>query len=148
MADVQRVTRNALSEVRDALHDYRQPAFATALEGARDALSAAGIDCRIDSSLPELSAEVESVLAWAIREATTNIVRHSGARACTIALTTNAGTISLRVDDDGAPLLPGSADGAGLAGLAERARRLHGTLEAGARPEGGFRLRLTLPRTT
>ena len=145
MADVQRVTRTALSEVRGAVHGYRQPDFAAALEGARDALSAAGIDCRVDSSLPELSAEVESVLAWAVREATTNVVRHSGARACTIALTTRADTVSLRVDDDGVPAPTGSPAGAGLAGLAERARRLHGTLEAGARPEGGFRLRLTLP---
>jgi two-component system, NarL family, sensor histidine kinase DesK len=147
MADIRRVTRTALGEVRDALHGYREPDFAAALEGAREALSAAGIDCRIDSSLPELSAEVESVLAWAVREATTNVVRHSGARACTIDLTTGKDTIALRVDDDGLPPPAGSAssDGAGLAGLAERARRLHGTLEAGARSDGGFRLRLTLP---
>ena len=92
MADVQRVTRQALTEVREAVHGYRRLAFADALEGARDALSAAGIDCRVDSSTPELPAEVESVLAWAVREATTNVVRHSGARACTITLATDAET--------------------------------------------------------
>ncbi len=145
LADVQRVTRQALAEVRATVHDYRRLAFADALVGARATLSAAGIDCRIDSSTPALPAEIESVLAWAVREATTNVVRHSGARACTITLATDVDAVSLRVDDDGAPAATGSADGAGLAGLAERARRLHGTLEAGARPAGGFRLRLTLP---
>jgi two-component system, NarL family, sensor histidine kinase DesK len=146
MAEVQRVTRQALAEVRETVYDYRRLAFADALEGARAALSAAGIDCRVDSAAAELPAEVESVFAWAVREATTNVVRHSGARACTITLATDeADAVSLRIDDDGARAATASADGAGLAGLAERARRLHGTLEAGARPEGGFRLRLTLP---
>ena len=56
--------------------------------------------------------------------------------------------MSLQVDDDGAGVANGSGDGAGLAGLAERARHLRGTLETGPRPEGGFRLRLTLPLAT
>ena len=145
MADVQRVTRDALAEVRETVHDYRRLAFADALEGARAALSAAGIDCRIDSSASALPADIESGLAWAVREATTNVVRHSGARACEITLATDADAVALQVDDDGAPAPTGSADGAGLTGLAERAHHLHGTLEAGARPSGGFRLRLTLP---
>ena len=145
ITDVQRVTRQALTEVREAVHGYRRLAFADALEGAHDALSAAGIDCRVDSTAPELPAEVESALAWAVREATTNVVRHSGARACTITLATDANVVSLQIDDDGSPAPMSSADGAGLAGVAERARHLHGTLEAGARPGGGFRLRLTLP---
>ena len=146
MDDVQRVTRQALSEVREAVHGYRQLAFADALEGAREALLAAGIECRVNSPTSELPAEIESTLAWAVREAATNVVRHSGARACTIELATNIETVSLQVDDDGAPASAGSVDGDGLAGLAERARRLDGTLETGARPEGGFRLLLTLPR--
>ena len=149
LAEVQRVTREALTEVRETLHDYRRVDFADALDGARAALSTAGIDCRVDSSAPELPAEIENVLAWAVREAATNVVRHSGARACTITLATDAGEVSLQVDDDGELGSTGSDDGAGLTGLAERARRLHGTLEAGARPAGrGFRLRLTLPMRT
>ena len=144
LEDVQSITREALAEVREAVHAYRLRSVAEALEGARTTLAAAGIECRVDSTTDELPAEVESVLAWAVREASTNVVRHSGARACAIMLARDGVGVSLQIDDDG-----GGADespaGSGLAGLAERARRLHGTLEAGARPEGGFRLRLTLP---
>ena len=145
MTEVQHVTRQALAEVREAVHGYRRLAFADALQSARATLAAAGIDCRVDGAATGLPSEIESVLAWAVREATTNVVRHSRARACAITLSTNADGVSLQVDDDGVALPTGNGDGAGLAGLAERAGRLHGTLEAGVRPEGGFRLRLTLP---
>ena len=145
LEEVQKVTRQALSEVREAVQGYRRPALADELEGARSALSAAGIDCRIDGSAQELPDEIESALAWAVREATTNIVRHSGARTCAISLSTGDGNVALQIDDDGVRAPGASQNGAGLAGLAERARRLDGTLEAGARPAGGFRVRLTLP---
>ncbi len=144
LEDVQSITREALAEVREAVHAYRLRSVKEALDGARTTLAAAGIDCRVDSTVDELPAEVESVLAWAVREASTNVVRHSEARACAITLMRDAAGVSLQIDDDGVGS-NGAPGGSGLAGLAERARRLHGTLEAGARPEGGFRLRLTVP---
>jgi two-component system, NarL family, sensor histidine kinase DesK len=145
MADVQRVTRQALTEVRDAVQGYRRRDFAEELASARAALSAAGIDCQVEASATELPTEVEDLLAWALREATTNVVRHSDARVCRIDLFKDSNGVALQVDDDGTPVLTGSSNGTGLTGLAERARRLDGTLESGARPEGGFRLRLTVP---
>ena len=145
IADVQRVTRDALAEVREAVHGYRRLAFADALDGARVALRAAGIDCQVRSFATEpLPPDVEDTLAWAVREGATNVVRHSGAGRCTITLVNDDRGISLQIDDDGSAPAP-TDDGSGLAGLAERAHRLHGTLEAGARPGGGFRLRLALP---
>ncbi len=145
LIEVQRVTRQALAEVREAVQGYRRLAFADALESARVTLAAAGIDCRVDGVASGLPTKIESVLAWAVREATTNVVRHSDARTCAITLSIDAHSVALQVEDDGAAAPTGNDDGAGLAGLAERARSLHGTLEAAARPEGGFRLRLTLP---
>jgi two-component system sensor histidine kinase DesK len=145
MADVQRVTRQALEEVRDAVQGYRRRAFADELASAREALSAAGIDCQVEGSATELPTEVEDLLAWAVREATTNIVRHSGARVCRINVSTDTNGVALQVENDGATAHTGSSNGTGLAGLAERARRLDGTLESGTRPEGGFLLRLTVP---
>jgi two-component system sensor histidine kinase DesK len=144
LAEVQAVTRDALAEVREAVQGYRRRTVDEELEGAREMLTAAGIDCRVESTTAGLPARVESVLAWAVREASTNVVRHSGARACAFTLRSEANAVSLQVDDDGGAAAV-SSEGSGLAGLAERVRRLHGDLEAGARPEGGFRLRLTLP---
>lgn len=145
MNEVHDVTRRALAEVREAVHGYRRLALDEALDGARTALSAAGIGVRVDGSADKLPAEVENVLAWAVREATTNVVRHSGARTCAISLATDGDAVALQIDDDGTSDLAAARNGAGLAGLAERAGRLHGTLETGARPGGGFRLRLSVP---
>jgi two-component system sensor histidine kinase DesK len=145
MDEVQEVTRRALTEVREAVQGYRQLGVADALDGARAALSAAGIDCRVRSRAAGLPAEVETVLAWAVREATTNVVRHSGARTCEIAVSADDERVALEVRDDGAGGAGEGDRGAGLAGLAERARRLDGRLDAGARPEGGYRLRVSLP---
>jgi two-component system sensor histidine kinase DesK len=145
LTDVQRVTRTALAEVREAVHGYRTLAFSDALAGARETLAAAGIDCRVEGVASRLPTEIESVLAWAVREATTNIVRHSDARTCAIELSTDAHSVALQVDDDGAAAPTDDTGGAGLAGLAERARSLNGTLEAAAQPQGGFRVRLKLP---
>jgi signal transduction histidine kinase len=80
-----------------------------------------------------------------VREATTNVLRHSQARECEITLTRGPDGVVLRVDDDGAAAAHASGASAGLAGIAQRADRLHGSLEAGPRPGGGFGLRLVLP---
>jgi two-component system sensor histidine kinase DesK len=145
LREVQRATREALADVRQAVQGYRGPPFADALERARETLTAAGIDCRVDAVASGLPDEVDSVLAWAVREATTNVVRHSNARKCAITLSNDFNGVALEIEDDGAAPAPGNGDGSGLVGLAERARSLHGALDAGARPGGGFRIRLTLP---
>jgi len=144
LEDVQDVTRGALAEVRDAVHGYRRLALADAVDGARTALAAAGIDCRVEGGADALPDEIEDVLAWAVREATTNVVRHSDARTCSIRLQATDGAVELEVADDGSPR-PSGAGGSGLRGLAERAERLRGTLEVGARRAGGFGVKLTVP---
>jgi two-component system sensor histidine kinase DesK len=143
--DVQQVTRDALAEVREAVHGYRREGLSEALASARTTLAAAGIDCRVDGDVSSLPARVETVFGWAVREAATNVVRHSDARHCVIRLHRGSDDVSLEVDDDGSPAPTGGAGGSGLAGLAERARDLDGTFEAVARPAGGFRLRLRVP---
>ncbi len=144
LEQVQEVTRRALAEVRAAVHDYRRLALDEALAGASTQLAAAGIDCRVDGVDVALPKEVEAVLAWAIREGATNVVRHSGASCCAIRVRADTESAQVEVEDDG------HADGeigggSGLAGLAERAERVRGRLEAGAVPGGGFRLRVTVP---
>jgi two-component system sensor histidine kinase DesK len=145
LVDVQNVTRDALAEVREAVHGYRREALSDAVARARAALAAAGIDCRVETDVTSLPIPVERVLGLAVREAATNVVRHSGARSCAIRLRQGREDVALEVDDDGTALPREGNGGMGLAGLAERARDLDGTFEAGARPSGGFRVRLRVP---
>jgi two-component system sensor histidine kinase DesK len=130
--------------VREAVGGYRRVALADELAGARTALSAASIDCEVDGGDLSLPDEIESLLAWAVREGTTNVVRHSGAHHCAIRLRAGLRDAEVEILDDGSGA-NGAANGSGLAGLAERAQRLHGEVEAGPRPEGGFRLRVSVP---
>jgi two-component system sensor histidine kinase DesK len=137
--DIQSVSRTALGEVRGAVQGYRRLALAEALENARAALAAAGIDCELADVDVTLPADVDAVLAWAVREGSTNVIRHSGALHCAIRVHADVDRAAVEIEDDG----NGKAStgrGSGLSGLRERAQRVRGELEAGARPEGGFRL--------
>jgi two-component system, NarL family, sensor histidine kinase DesK len=145
LADIQAVSREALAEVRSAVLGYRSLRLDEAVEGAKAALAAAGIDYRVDGGAVALSPEVEAVLAWAVREGATNVVRHSNAEHCDIRIRRNGDSAAVEVDDDGSTDTPAGRDGSGLLGLAERAKGVRGRLEAGAKPEGGFRMRVTVP---
>jgi two-component system sensor histidine kinase DesK len=89
---------------------------------------------------------VEAVLAWAVREGATNVIRHSGARRCSVTVRAGLADAAVEVRDDGTGCQgdDGTA-GHGLVGLAERAETLRGRVEAGALPEGGFRLNVSVP---
>jgi len=143
MADVEAAARRALAEVRDAVSGYRQVSLPQALAEARSALSAAGITLRTPPPGEPLPAALDAVLGWIVREATTNVLRHSGARAVTVELAADDHGVVLTVSDDGQG---GSASaGAGLSGLTERVAALGGRLEAGPSTGRGFRLTATLP---
>jgi two-component system, NarL family, sensor histidine kinase DesK len=144
--DIKDLTRNALGQVREAVDGYRRPTLAGELAGARVALEAAGIDLRVDDRSDALDPDVESVLAWAVREGATNVIRHSGARHAAIKIGPG-GEVEITDDGQGERGVNGSEPdpGHGLDGLLERARSIGGGLEAGAGPEGGFRLRVSVP---
>jgi two-component system sensor histidine kinase DesK len=145
--DIQTVTREALAGVREAVQGYRRLSLANELEGAKRALTAAGIDCSLGESAVDLPEDVDAALAWAVREGTTNVIRHSRAQHCAIRVDANAERAAVEIEDDGSGIANGAV-GSGLSGLRERAQRLRGELEAGALPQGGFRLRLTVPLAT
>jgi two-component system sensor histidine kinase DesK len=142
--DIQAVTRDALAGVREAVQGYRRLSLEHELEGAKAALAAAGIDCELGRSEVALPEDVDAVLAWAVREGATNVIRHSRAHHCAIRVDADDASAAVEIEDDGSGGTDTSS-GAGLSGLRERAQRLRGELEAGARPEGGFRLKLTVP---
>lgn len=147
VAELEEVARGALSEVREAVSGYRRPTLDHELEGARVALSAAGIESEVVRPAVALDPAVEGVLAWAVREGATNVIRHSHARRVTMTISSTLADAGLEVVDDGvgAARVNGSGGGHGLEGLAERARSLNGRVEAGSRPAGGYRLAVTVP---
>ncbi len=151
ISEIERVARNSLREVREAVAGYRQPTLASELEGAQHFLEAAGISYQIDPMQEVLPPDVDATLAWTVREGVTNVIRHSQARHCRIRLTHTNGSVRVEVLSDGgrreqagSPARPGL----GLAGLRERVCRLGGELEAGSHVLQGkeyFRLAVALP---
>ena len=139
--DVERVSRDALAEVRRAVEGYQQHGLQGQLRGASSALTAAGVHLETRIAQMALPARYETVLALALREAVTNVVRHAGSTRCVVSLAADAGTIALTVEDDGrgGPVVEGS----GLAGMRSRVAELGGRVDIDA--ANGTRLVVSLP---
>jgi two-component system response regulator DesR len=154
-ADIEQIGRRALTEVREAVNGYRAPEFAVELDSVRTALADAGVSVLVRHDGPPVPPAASRVFGWAIREAATNVIRHSGAKICEITVTVDATAATLEVRDTGYGYrhhAPGSADraahtGVGLVGLAERVTAAGGTLATGNASRGGFRVLVTLPAT-
>ncbi|SDL23800.1 sensor histidine kinase [Nonomuraea jiangxiensis] len=114
MTDVERSARQALDEVRHAVSGYRAPALSEELDKAARGLRLAGIELEVSPADGPIPAAAETLLAWAVREATTNVLRHSRARRCWIDLRVDATAATLEVRDDGSPAT--GADGGPPAG--------------------------------
>jgi two-component system sensor histidine kinase DesK len=134
MAEVRRVAHDSLREVRDVVRGYRTADLGTELAGARSVLRSAGVECRVIGDGAHLPAAVQTALGWVVREATTNVIRHSDATTCTIGLDVHtdgdATTAVLRMENDRPRPAPPEAAGSGLAGLTERLAGLGGRLTA------------------
>jgi len=160
IAQVADVSRQALADIREAISGYRRPTLAVEAITARSALEAAGITAHDDSDLTLLSgtfdAEAEAALAWCLREAVTNVVRHSGGRNCWVTLRQAPGELILQVRDDGRGVVADSADAltsgggtghSGLHGMSERLSAVGGSLQIcpGITAGRGFDLVATVP---
>jgi two-component system sensor histidine kinase DesK len=150
--EAEAVARRALREVREAVAGYRQPTLGEELIRAEQMLEAASIACRIQNGAGLLPKPVETVLAWAVREGATNVIRHSRARHCIIQIARDDRAVQVEIRDDGRGRLAArdrageTAGGSGLSGLAERVADFGGAIfEAGPLPQGGFRLCVSLP---
>jgi two-component system, NarL family, sensor histidine kinase DesK len=170
LGDIGRVSRQTLHDIREAVSGYRRPTLAIEVITARNALDAAGIRLDDDPGLTLRSgtfdADAEAVLAWCLREAVTNVIRHSGAKTCRIRLIQHPGELSLEITDDGrgfpgrtpdnphnpdTPAAPDNTRGSGLRGMSERLSAIGGRLSLGpaegSGPGHGFRLIATVPAT-
>jgi two-component system sensor histidine kinase DesK len=136
VADLERLSRDALADVRRAVEGYRELTLPGELARARMALQAAEIEADLPNSTDDVPTGVRELFAWTIREGVTNVIRHSGARRCTIRLTATSAEIS---DDGHGP--GGSAPGNGLVGLRERAEVVGANVVTGPL-NPGFSLRV------
>jgi two-component system sensor histidine kinase DesK len=152
MNEVASVSRQTLRDIREAVSGYRRPTLAVEVITARTALEAAGIEVDDDPELTTVSGTIdpdaEGALAWCLREATTNVVRHAGARHCEIRLTRRGGELTLTVTDDGRGIDREPATGSGLHGMSERLAAVGGHLRLAPAPNAqGFRLTATATAT-
>ncbi|MGH3495181.1 MAG: sensor histidine kinase, partial [Sciscionella sp.] len=137
MHDIERLARQALSDVRNTVSDYRTVSLAAEVAGARVALRAAGIEAELPRAVDNVRPELQTVFGYVVREAVTNVLRHSSASRCQVTLGENW----VEIDDNGSPPVePKSAAGNGLIGLSERLAQVDGELITGPSRLGGFRL--------
>jgi two-component system sensor histidine kinase DesK len=140
--EVEEISRQALSDVRDAIRGYRSKGLIAELAQAKCTLETAGVAVRCDASTTmKLPAIQESVLSMAVREAVTNVVRHAQARTCNLRLEQRNGTCYLEIEDDGRGGFQN--EGNGLRGMRERVEMLGGTLTRNS--QTGTKLAITVP---
>jgi two-component system sensor histidine kinase DesK len=140
---VQRLARQAVRDVREAVAGVVSPSLETELGAAEIALHSADIKAVIERNGGEADPAYETTLAWAVREAVTNVVRHSGARTCWIRLNSTENSSMLEIEDDGLGPVRGG-EGTGLHGLEDRVHALGGAVHVSAGEKRGFRVRVHL----
>ncbi|MEU1183696.1 histidine kinase [Streptomyces sp. NPDC005820] len=166
IADIESVGRQALTEIREAVTGYREGSLATELDRAHSALTAAGVTPSVHRSGAPVEPQTAALLGWVVREAVTNVVRHSGATTCEITVSVTTERVSLTVTDNGTGAAiatdgcetdgtgTGTAatcavrTGTGLTGLRERLAAAGGSLTAGPGRRGGFTVTAELPVET
>jgi len=136
--EVQALARSALADVRGMVTATRAVTLAGELAGARQAFDSAAIEADVPGTIEEVPDRLRELFAWAIREGTTNVLRHSAASHVRVTMTPD----TLTIDDDGAGP-DGDTPGNGLHGLTERARQVGARVEMSRGPLGGYRLLVT-----
>jgi two-component system sensor histidine kinase DesK len=142
ISEVEEISRQALSDVRDAIRGYRSQGLLAELARAKSTLETAGltVECEAAATV-NIPAMQESILCLAVREAVTNIVRHAHARTCRMRLEQQNGSCRLQISDDGRGW--NGSEGNGLRGMRERVEMVGGTLQRiGA---SGTTVTITLP---
>lgn len=139
--EVESIARESLSELRAALAGYRAAGIAAEIERARAVLTAAGVRFECEVENVRLAPRAEGVLALAIREGVTNVVRHAGASMCRISIADEAQGCRFEIYDDGSGAR--ASEGLGLTGMRERVEALGGILSREV--ENGTRLIVTFP---
>ncbi|MFG3346251.1 sensor histidine kinase [Streptomyces sp. NPDC048018] len=156
LTTIKAASKEALGEVRQVLDTLRAPGDAPRapapgldrLPELVEQAASAGLTVRTETAgrRRRLPPGTELAAFRIVQEALTNVVRHSGSRTALVVLGYGSAALDLRIDDEG-PATGDDAGGSGngLAGMRERAAALGGTIDAGTRPDGGFRVHAVLP---
>ena len=142
ITEIERVSRQALSEVRAAVTGYRSTGLMAEISSAKLALESAGVSFAFKGDITHLRPTEESILSLIVREAITNIVRHAKASRCFIELSHNEQATTLQISDNGVSI-QGHTAGNGLNGIRKRVEQLGGSLTVVALQ--GTRLIITIP---
>lgn len=148
IADVERISREALADVRAAVRGYHGEGLQREIANARLALDAADVDLDYFLTDAPFRPQAEAVLTFALREAITNVVRHAGAKRCRVTLEREGDWLLLAVDDDGVGRSSEMDDGSGLTVMRERVRPLGGRVSVDASrlaSSRGTRLEVAVP---
>ena len=141
IADIEKASRDAMAEIRSTLRGYSSYKVSEEIQRAKSTLTSAGILAESDTVDVSMSPAQESVVALIMREAVTNVVRHSHARRCRLRLAAENGSCVLSVEDDGYGGI--QEEGNGLRGMRERIEALGGTLARDT--AAGTKLRFEFP---
>ncbi|RBP49610.1 sensor histidine kinase [Arenicella xantha] len=141
--EIRHTSREALANVREAVANMNQTSVAKELHRARSILTSAGVDLEVVGELPKLDSHVDRTLGLAVREATTNIVRHARANKAQLVFEQNQQTFKLIIHDNGKGTI--TSEGSGLSGLRQRIDDLGGRTQIDTL--AGVRISLTIPLT-
>ena len=142
LTDVELLAREALQDIRATVAGHRTITLAMELAVARSVLASAGIRADVPATVDSVPERWRPLFGWVIREGVTNVMRHSGAQRCWIAV----GPTAAEVGNDGAAHPPTDEHSRGLQGLRERAEAEGATMTAGPRDDGtGWVLRVEVP---
>ena len=125
--DIRQLVRDALRETRAAVAGVRTASLNSELDRARRALATVDISIDVVHEAEDIRPDVDEAFAMVVREAVTNVVRHSDATTCTIRVVSTPTSWRLSVKDDGRGQV-GAIEGTGVAGMKARIDALDGEL--------------------
>ena len=142
LKELESLSRSAMAEVRETVHNYQQKDMASEITKAKTLAKSADIEfhCEIEA-IPEQDS-INSTLAWIIRESFTNMVKHSEATSCQLLFKKVANHYQLTVSDNG-QLQTEITPGSGLTGIKERVTALGGKLIVDT--NSGFSIQVEVP---